>query len=96
MRDGVEEEATVRVELFASDAVVAADGRAVERHGAEERVRRRVLRVQADAPEGGAEADRCQVRDCNNSAPPPAGYWKSCRPRAKYYVPRGQQFAARG
>ena len=24
------------------------------------------------------------VQNCNNSAPPPAGYWKSCRPTAKY------------
>ena len=23
--------------------------------------------------------------DIANSAPPPLGYWKSCRPRAKYY-----------
>ena len=28
---------------------------------------------------------------CNNSAPLPAGYWKSCRPRAKYYVTQGPQ-----
>ena len=27
-----------------------------------------------------------QCRNCNNSAPPPAGYWKICRPRAKQYA----------
>ena len=63
MRDGDEKEASVRMELFAADAVVAADRRAVERHGAEERVRSRVRRVQADTPEEGPEVDRCQVRD---------------------------------
>ena len=62
MRDGDEKEASVRMELFAADAVVAADRRAVERHGAEERVRSRVRRVQADTLEEGQKVDCCQVR----------------------------------
>ena len=61
MHHGDEEEAAVGVELLAADAVVAADGRAVERHGAEERLRRSLLRVQADTAEAGAEVDRRQV-----------------------------------
>ena len=28
--------------------------------------------------------------------PPPAGYWKICRPRAKHYVAQGLPIAARG
>ena len=48
LHHGDEEEAALGVELFAADAVVAADGRAVERHGAEERLRRSLLRLQAD------------------------------------------------
>ena len=34
--------------------------------------------------------------DIANSAPPPAGYWKICRPRAKHYVAQGLLIAARG
>ena len=62
LHHGDEEEAAVGVELLAADAVVAADGRAVERHGAEERLRRSILRLQADTAKGGAEVDSCQVR----------------------------------
>ena len=38
----------------------------------------------------------CNDLQCNNITPFAEGHWKICHPRAKHYVARGPQDAARG